>query len=157
MFSQKLSSQTARWLGFLNLKKALETSFLAALQKLPGWLLQMIRFGLVGTANTLIDLGAYFFFSRFVSNLVLAKAFSYSVGLLNSFYWNKSWTFQSREKTSRVLPLYVAVNLLAIGLNTWMMHLALWTFGLSEMGALALATGATFAWNFITSKFFIFR
>jgi putative flippase GtrA len=48
-------------------------------------------------------------------------------------------------------------NLLAVGLNTGVMHLALDTFGLPESGALALATVATFVWNFVTNKFFIFK
>lgn len=155
MFSLKLSSETVRRFAFLKVRKASELSFFA----LPAWLVQVIRFSLVGIANTMLDAGAYIFLSRLglVPNLVLAKALSYSIGLLNSFYWNKSWTFHTHAKTSRVFPLFVAANLLAIGLNTWMMHLALWTLGLPEVGALALATGTTFAWNFISSKFFIFR
>ncbi|MCB9134327.1 MAG: GtrA family protein [Anaerolineales bacterium] len=123
------------------------------------WVGQVVRFGLVGVANTFVDTGLYFLLSRsnWLPNLVWAKAFSYSVGVLNSYYWNKSWTFQSRVKSGQVFPLFVAVNLLAVGLNTWMMHLALDVLGMSEVSALTLATGATFVWNFIVNKFFIFR
>jgi putative flippase GtrA len=114
---------------------------------------------LVGVLNTLIDAAFYFLLSRsgLIPSLILAKGVSYAVGVLNSFYWNKSWTFQSHMESRRVFLPFVAANLLAVGLNAGVMDLALNTLGLPEPGALALATMTTFVWNFVTSKFFIFK
>jgi hypothetical protein len=37
------------------------------------------------------------------------------------------------------------------------MYLGLELFGQRELPALALATGTTLTWNFVTSKFLVFR
>lgn len=135
-----------------SLEKTLHTQW-------AGWLKQLLRFGVVGVLNTLVDAGVYFLLSRsgMIPDLVLAKGLSYSLGVLNSFFWNKSWTFQSRVNPRRVFLPFVVANLLAVGLNTWMMHLALASIGLPESGALILATTVTFVWNFIVNKFYVFK
>ena len=125
----------------------------------PTWLTQVFRFGLVGVMNTLVDAFVYFLLSRsgLIPNLVLAKGLSYTVGVFNSFYWNKSWTFKSHVESRRVLLPFIVTNLLAVGLNAGVMHLALVFLGWPEAGALALATVAMFVWNFVIHKFFIFK
>lgn len=126
--------------------------------RLPDWFKQIVRFSLVGMLNTFVDAGIYYLLSRsgLMNDLVLAKAISYTLGVLNSYYWNKAWTFRSRVSHRAFLP-FVLASLLAVGLNTWGMHLALETLGLPETGALLLATAMTFLWNFIANKFFIFK
>ncbi len=131
----------------------------SVLPMVPAWLKQVLRFGLVGVLNTAVDALIYLLLSRsgLIPNLVLAKGFSYSVGVLNSFYWNRSWTFKSHVESRRVLLPFIVTNLLAVGLNAGLMHLALVFFGWPEAGALALATTAMFVWNFVINKFFIFK
>ena len=127
--------------------------------RLPVWVWQGIRFGLVGVLNTGLDAGLYFLSVRsgLIPNFLFAKGFSYSIGVLNSFVWNKTWTFKSRLDSRRIFIPFVTVNLLAIGINVGVMYLALNALRLPEPGALALATGATFLWNFVVSKFLIFK
>jgi putative flippase GtrA len=60
-------------------------------------------------------------------------------------------------ESRRVLLPFIVTNLLAVGLNAGLMHLALVFFGWPEAGALALATMAMFVWNFVINKFFIFK
>jgi putative flippase GtrA len=126
---------------------------------IPVWFRQIVQFGLVGVLNTLIDVAFYFLLSRsgLIPSLILAKGVSYAAGVLNSFYWNKSWTFQSHVESHRVFLPFVAANVFAVGLNLGVMNLALNTLGLPEPSALALATLTTFVWNFVISKFFIFK
>jgi putative flippase GtrA len=126
---------------------------------LPGWFKQIIRFGLVGILNTLVDAAFYFLLSRLglIPNLVLAKGISYSLGVMNSFCWNKAWTFKSHVESRRVFLPFIASNLLAVGLNVGVMHLALDILSWPESGALILATATTFIWNFVINKFFIFK
>lgn len=57
---------------------------------------QAIKYGIVGVSNTVITavviwiMMKLFGFSDVVSNIV-----GYVAGVLNSFIWNKQWTFQS--------------------------------------------------------------
>ena len=124
------------------------------------WLVQAVKFGLVGVLNTGIDLGLYFVLTRWLGlggQPVLAKSISYSAGILNSFLWNKTWTFRSRAGTWATLIPFILTNLVGLGINAGMLQLSLKTLHLPELLALGLATLTTLAWNFVISKFVIFK
>ncbi len=163
MFNQKQNSALPAGAGvpklWINRLAAWNGAERSLLPTPPAWFQQIVRFGLVGILNTIVDAVFYVLLSRsgLIPNLVLAKGFSYTMGVLNSFYWNKSWTFQSHVASRRVLLPFIVTNLLAVGLNAGVMHLALEIFGWPEAGALALATMTTFVWNFVISKFFVFK
>jgi putative flippase GtrA len=126
----------------------------------PVWLEQAAKFLSVGILNTAIDASLYFMLTRWLglSTLqTLAKGISYGAGILNSFYWNKSWTFKSDAGTMTAFAPFVVANLAALAINAGIMHLCLNALALHEMPSLALATGVTFLWNFIISKFVVFK
>jgi len=126
----------------------------------PAWLEQAVKFLSVGILNTALDASLYFVLTRwlgFAAFKILAKGISYGAGILNSFYWNKSWTFKSDAGTMAVFVPFVVVNLAGLAINAGVMHICLNALGLHEVWSLALATGVTFLWNFTISKFFIFK
>jgi len=126
----------------------------------PVWLEQAAKFLSVGVLNTALDAGLYLVLTRWLGFSTLqtqAKGISYGVGIVNSFYWNKSWTFRSEANTLATLGPFVLSSLVAIAINAGVMYLGLNTFNLPDTIALVLATGITFLWNFTISKFFIFR
>ena len=127
------------------------------------WIQQALRFGVVGCLNTLVDAVLYLALTRslpfFALYPALAKAFSYSAGVLNSFYWNKNWTFRSqagRAGWKAFLP-FVLVNLLGVLINAAAMQICLDALSFSEALAFISATGVTLAWNFLASKWIVFR
>ena len=105
---------------------------------------QVMRFGLVGGLNTLIDLlalnGLLLLFPTTSSLLLLAySALAYSVGAVNSFLLNKYWTFGHRQRTTRrELMRFATTTLLGIGwssailwlasnaLHLWIVNTTLW-------------------------------
>lgn len=124
--------------------------------QLPGhsWGGQALRFLVVGASNTLIDACLYLLLTRllgFGSLPALAKAISYSAGVLNSFYWNRSWTFRSRASARTSLLPFLLVNLASVLLNSAAMSIGL-ALHLPEPAAFVLATSASLIWNFIWSK-----
>src|SRR5579875_1957839 len=67
---------------------------------------QVLRFALVGGLNTLLDLlilnGLLWLFPTSSTAMLLAySAFAFSIGAINSFLFNKYWTFGQRQKTTR--------------------------------------------------------
>ncbi len=78
---------------------------------------QIFRFGLVGTGNTLIDIGALnlllWLFPTHNANLLLTyDSLAYMLGALNSFFLNKYWTFRfSQTISGKEILRFVIVTL----------------------------------------------
>jgi putative flippase GtrA len=137
-------------------ERAKVTGFLRA-----GWIEQGFKFLIVGMLNTGVDFALYFLLTRLLFETgemtVLAKGISYSAGVVNSYVWNRSWTFESGGGPWKTFLPFALVNLIGLGINAGTLWLGVHTAGLPEFPALILATGATLIWNFIISKFVIFR
>ena len=122
---------------------------------------QALKFLSVGVLNTLLDALLYFALTRWLGLAdykVLAKAISYGVGILNSFYWNKNWTFKNQaQATWRVFAVFVLVNLVSLMINAGMMYACLELLALPDALGWLTATGVVFAWNFLLSKFVVFN
>lgn len=124
------------------------------------WPVQALKFLAVGVLNTLVDAGLYLALTRWLGLAglpALAKTVSYGAGVLNSFFWNRSWTFRSGVAGLGTFVAFGLANLAALALNGGVMHLGLNVLGLPEAVAFVAVTGATFLWNFGISKFIIFR
>jgi putative flippase GtrA len=127
---------------------------------MPLWLKQAAKFGSVGVLNTLVDLALYFVLTRWLglgNQPAVAKAISYSVGVLNSFLLNRVWTFQARGSSWVTLIPFFLSSLVGLAINTGTLQVCLATFHLPEIIAIAAATAASLLWNFLVSKFLIFR
>jgi putative flippase GtrA len=69
-------------------------------------ILQFVRFCLVGGLNTFVDvlifnLLVWSFPTQDSGLLVIYNSVAYGIGALNSFCWNKLWTFRQRSSASR--------------------------------------------------------
>jgi putative flippase GtrA len=131
--------------------------------KSTAWLGQALRFAIVGCLNTLADAALYLLLTRWLAFFALypafAKALSYSAGVVNSFYWNKNWTFSSRPVhgcgRATFLP-FVLVNLVGVLINAGTMQFCLSLLDLPEALAFIGATGLTMTWNFLACKLLVF-
>jgi putative flippase GtrA len=125
------------------------------------WGSEAIKFSLIGVLNTILDIGLYFLLSRYIEFLVphplIAKVISYSAGILNSYYWNRRWTFKSQVRPLRSLISYFLLNLMALMLNTLVMFIGLNILGWRDLFAILLATTFSFGWSFIFSKLIVFK
>ena len=68
---------------------------------------QVLRFGLVGGLNTLVDVLILnslllLFPTTSALKLLAYNSLAYSLGAVNSFFLNKYWTFGSRQHVTRV-------------------------------------------------------
>ena len=124
------------------------------------WLMQALRFALVGILNTAVDGGLYFLLTRWLGLgelKILAKAMSYSVAVLNSYYWNRSWTFASRGSPRSTFVPFVLASPLGLAINSGVMYASMHLFGLNDSLAFFLATAVTFFCNFSVNKLVVFR
>ncbi len=120
------------------------------------WVKGTIKFMVVGGFNTVVDLGVYFGLTHTIfllaNHKMWAKGISYIVGMLNSFIWNRAISKRAKETVAfDILPLAV-ISVAAVAINTSVMYVSYETLGISEIWSLLIATGVTFAWNFMMSK-----
>jgi len=125
------------------------------------WLRQALKFGLVGVLNTAIDAALYVILTRYVgvfaARQTWAKAISYTAGVINSFIWNRNWTFRSRANPWRTFMPFLVVNLVGVAINAGVMHVGLNMLFLPEALSFILSTGVTLGWNFSVSKLLVFK
>lgn len=136
------------------------------------FILQVARFALVGAFNTFIDLGILNFFI-WTSGIAVGifysvfKGIAFLVATINSYFFNKYWTFGKVEEGPGAKEFFKFLGTAAIGLflNVGIASLVVNVigpqFGITEkiwasVGALT-ATLIAWVWNFIGSKFLVFK
>lgn len=128
---------------------------------LPACLVQAGKFVIVGLINTALDFSVYFLLTRLIGFIgahpAFAKGISFSVGVLNSFIWNRKWTFQSKTSPWITIGPFVLVSLVGLLINTGILQLLFTRYGWNEILVLVIATIATITWNFIINRFLVFR
>jgi putative flippase GtrA len=145
---------------------------------------QLGKFGVTGVMNVLVDMGVLslliaFFRDSFNINAKdavitgleiltfysLYKAGSFIIANINSYFWNKYWTFnQTGEKKTEFLQFFL-VSILGFIINvtvaSLVFHLGNPTGDLAQgqWGLIGAAMGSIvgLAWNFIGYKFFVFK
>jgi putative flippase GtrA len=135
----------------------------------------LIQFGksfLVGILNSAIDMGVFdslIWFSSVAHGWfpVFFKTISFSCGAVNSYFWNKFWTFQKHDTENKAkeaaqfflitiggllihsMVIYVMINI--VGAN-FAINERMWA-SISNMAAIFIG----FAWNFLGYKFIVFK
>lgn len=119
---------------------------------------QAIKYGLVGLGNTLITAAVIwvmmkvFGFSDVVSNIT-----GYAAGLINSFIWNKQWTFKSSaswySSALKFGVVFAVCYLLQLGLLLYLNATLTIDSYYNQLIAMAFYTII----NFVMNKFYTFK
>jgi putative flippase GtrA len=131
---------------------------------------QFVKFGIVGLSSTAIDWGVFYLLKHLFEVYYgggrasddyirsLAKTLSFLVAVINSFFWNRRWTFRSRsQQKAKEFSKFFSIYVLSMIINVGIMHLAAGILGWKDIFGLIAATGFTTFWNFFANKFWIFR
>ncbi|OGZ96450.1 MAG: hypothetical protein A3I44_01465 [Candidatus Sungbacteria bacterium RIFCSPLOWO2_02_FULL_51_17] len=134
--------------------------------------LQLAKFAIIGFSNFAIDSGVLSLISLFTGvtkggGLAPMNLPGFLTALLNSYYWNKYWTFreQSEKRDHHDFLIFLAVTIVGFLINTGAV-IVLTTnigslFGLSEnrwlVASKIVATVLNLIWNFTGLKFFVFK
>lgn len=118
-----------------------------------------IKFGIVGVANTALDFSLFWILVTYLSvQPLLANTASYSVGVFNSFFLNKFWTFGSaaqRADSVRQFSSFALVSIVSLALSNAILWIA--SLFLALIYAKGVSICGTFIFNFLASKFFVFH
>ena len=80
----------------------------------------LFKFGLVGILNTGVDFLVFTVLNLVGVNYGLAQVVGYSSGTLNSYVFNKFWTFKNignNKKTHQEITQFIVVNLFSLALT----------------------------------------
>lgn len=147
--------------------------FLSKLSPKLRFFFQLAKFGIIGATNFIVDLGIFSLLIWITdisegASILLFKAASVSVAIVNSYIWNKFWSFGERStdeaKIRKQFFQFVAVSVAGLIINT------LVTYTVNEVGnvfdiekttwtviAKASASVIVLVWNFVGYKFFVFK
>jgi len=121
---------------------------------------RIIRFGCVGCINTMFDFGIFCVLNNlFGINYIISQIASYSSGTVNSYFFNKFWTFndtKTNKKTTKEIVQFIVVNAASlsvslIGLSILMKDRSMNSF-LAKIIAMVLAQVV----NFSGYRFWVF-
>lgn len=121
---------------------------------------QFTKFALVGGMNTAVDFGIYLGLTRFVpywsQHQIMAAIVSVSIATLNSYVWNKQWTFKNRSSRHvSIFGRFIIVTALGLAIHS-LMFSALLYFNVHDVLAKVCAIGVVMAWNFAAYKLWAF-
>jgi len=142
------------------------------LSKIRPFFFQLSKFGLIGVANTVVDLGIYnlFIYMSDVSSgylIAVFKSFSVLAAIINSYVWNKFWSFEKKgvhnigEEFTQFLMVSLIGLLLNVAITSFVVNFIGAPTGISDkawanIGGLS-ASILVLSWNFIGYKFFVFK
>ncbi len=123
---------------------------------------QLALFGAVSVGTTLLDFGLFNVMVLLsLATPVAANTVSYAAGIVTSYLLNKHLTFRGggRDKRSQEFVLFVALNLVGLGLSNIAVAAAAWMFGRSALflnSAKLLAGASTWVLKFLGFKRWVY-
>jgi len=125
------------------------------------------RFAAVGMLGTFIDFTLFFAAQVFLNLPILAvNVVSYSAGIINNYYFHRTWTFAVRPQkaVTKQFTLFVMISLMALAINSMVVFtlkpLLAVHFNDPTLAALLakiFATAAGLFWNFFANHMWTFR
>jgi len=134
-------------------------------------LFQAAKFFLVGTLNTFIDIGIVellTFITKIGAGMLVTffKAISFLTATINSYFWNKYWTFQKGEKAKpKEFLKFLVVTAIGFTINVLTFHVFFniigqkfaISVGIWRIMSIIIAAFFAFLWNFLASKLIVFK
>ena len=141
-------------------------------EKTKQFISQFSKFVVIGFVNTGIDFGILnllmWLFKIYSGKwLILFNVTSFTVAVVNSYFWNKLWVFKDKEEseTGKKFSQFMLITLIGMVINSSIVFgVATYIspfFGLSQKVwtnlAKVAATGFSLIWNFTGYKFIVFK
>ena len=122
------------------------------------WIIQFIKFNIVGLLNFLITTIVYFALRGLPYVGAYAYVIGYALGIVNSYICNKLWTFESKDtRTGKETALFLIVSLIALGLSQGVKYLLESSLGVGDIIAYFVSLLLALAINYFGSKFIVFK
>ncbi|MVO98665.1 GtrA family protein [Paenibacillus lutrae] len=128
-------------------------------KKISPELIRLIRFGIVGVSNTLVDWAVFWLLlSGLEMHYVAAQTFAYLCGTLNSFLWNRRWTFASKGpfKTAEAVKFFL-VNGICLASSYALLFVCMDVFDWNTLFSKLVVTILLLMVNYAASRLWVFK
>lgn len=119
---------------------------------------QLIRFGFVGIAATLIDYGIMVLLTElFGVNYLISSMISFCVSVVFNYIMSITWVFNvtGERKKAQDMTVFLVLSVIGLGINQLIMWIAVDRLHIFYMISKIGATAVVMVYNFITRKIFL--
>ncbi|MSU76196.1 GtrA family protein [Patescibacteria group bacterium] len=120
---------------------------------------QFVKFVLVGGLSTVINFTIYATLVLNHVDYLLAATIAFIVATLNSYTWNRRWTFRAGPHRNERLVKFTLVQLIGLAINLLMLTFLIEHVGLEDHKLIAqlIANAFVIISNYIGNKFWTFK
>jgi len=106
------------------------------------------RFLIVGAINTLVGYGVYALLLSFNVNYLISVTISTIIGVINSYIWNRYFTFKSKARATSEIARFALVYLISYCFSIVFLYFVVGIFGLNPYisGVLNIIATTTISW-----------
>lgn len=141
----------------INMKKLIKRLGIHDVEDLKKFIVQFIKFSIVGLSNTIIFLITYYILLFFDFHYIIANSIGGILGILNSYIWNSRHVFKTENTKIKVLcKTFIAYSLTFI-ISNLILFLLVSKLNISELFAPLLALLITVPFNFLLNKFWAYK
>lgn len=124
----------------------------------PPVLVQFVKFGIVGVANTLLTFAVYTLLLKVFGVWYLAaSAIGFAAGTINSFLLNRRWTFREHVGDAYTPVRWTVVQCVGLGINEGLLYVFVHQAQLDKLLAQAFATAVVTVSTFFANRAWTFR
>lgn len=118
------------------------------------------RFAAVGCMNTAVDFAVFTILrSVFDVHYLLCQVAGYTMGIINSYFFNKVWTFENKAAgwdIRRQFVQFVLVNLISLAISLLGLKILSGYWHINVYFAKVLVTGLALMFNYLGYTYWVF-
>jgi dolichol-phosphate mannosyltransferase len=125
----------------------------------PRFVKQFVKFAIVGSIGTVVDICILVFLKEIVGiNVYVANTFSFTAAVLNNYTLNTLWTFGDQDKQhKRQLVQFFIVSIVGLGLSQVLLFVFHDILNQHYLIAKCLAILIVLFWNFTANRLWTFK
>ena len=120
-----------------------------------------IKYCIVGSSGVLVNLGAYYFLTRFLNvSLFLSSPIAIEISIITNFLLNNFWTFKNRQVNRSLSSRFLAFHIVAgfAGIINYLCFLVIvYVLIINDILAVLFGIGAGIVFNYAGNSLWTFR
>lgn len=119
---------------------------------------QKVRFLLVGVLNTVLGFAIYYICFKILNiNYSYSLSIAHIIGVINSYYWNKRWTFNVKQGSKKMIFKFGLIYLCTFFINYGILTIFVEFFELNPLISQFFSLLITTVMSYVGQKYWSFK